>query len=162
MKGSKKLILLGNFGVGKSSLVKRFVHSMFSEEYLTTIGVKIDKKVVQINGQDLRLIIWDIAGESSQAKIPASYKLGAHGIIYVIDILRPSTYDNIESEIAGLNQLLPGVPILKIANKIDLVKESELQKILAVLPFKDFHVCSAKTGKNVEMAFMNIAQMLAK
>ena len=66
---NKKVILVGHFGVGKSSLVKRFVHSQFSEEYITTIGVKIDKKAITVNGITVNLLIWDIAGEDSQKKI---------------------------------------------------------------------------------------------
>lgn len=90
MKISKKVILLGHFGVGKTSLVKRFVVQKFSEEYQTTIGVKINKVV--IGDHHLTMILWDIEGGKSQQHLPPSYFAGAHGIIYVFDLTRPSTW----------------------------------------------------------------------
>ena len=80
---SRKVAILGQYGVGKSSLIRQFVHRKFSEKYLTTIGVKIDKKVMDLDGVELTMIIWDIAGETNQSKIPKSYQLGAHGVLYV-------------------------------------------------------------------------------
>jgi len=83
---SKKVIITGSFGVGKTSLFNRFLYSKFDEKYLTTIGVKVDKKVINIDGQDLNLLIWDIAGEISQNKVPHSYFLGTSGVIYVFEL----------------------------------------------------------------------------
>ena len=160
MGKSKKVILLGNFGVGKTSLVRQYVFHKFSEEYMTTIGVRIDKKVVAIDEDEVSLIIWDIAGESTHQKIPDSYKLGAHGIIYVIDILRPSTYRSIEEEMFSLQELLPNAPIVKVANKIDLLTEKERVEIVNDLPLNDYVLCSAKNGENVENAFHKLAGKL--
>ena len=72
----KKVVLVGHFGVGKSSLVQRFVHQQFSEKYLTTIGVKIDKKVVSLGDVSVKMMLWDIAGESMTMKIPKKYLFG--------------------------------------------------------------------------------------
>ncbi len=160
MAKGKKIILLGNFGVGKTSLVRQFVFSKFSDEYMTTIGVRIDKKVVELNGKEIPMIIWDIAGESTHQKIPNSYKLGAHGVIYVIDILRPSTYQSIESEILSLEKLLPNAPIVKVANKIDLLTENERTEIVNELPLSNYVLCSAKTGENVASAFEFLAERI--
>ncbi|MCG8319550.1 MAG: GTP-binding protein [Cytophagales bacterium] len=160
MGKSKKVILLGNFGVGKTSLVRQYVFHQFSEEYMTTIGVRIDKKVVTINRDEVSMIIWDIAGESTHQKIPDSYKLGAHGIIYVIDVLRPSTYKSIEDEMISLQELLPNAPIVKVANKIDLLTEKERVEIVNNLPLNDYVLCSAKNGENVEKAFYKLAGKL--
>ena len=160
MGSSKKIILLGNFGVGKTSLVRQYVFRKFSDDYMTTIGVRIDKKMVAVNGQEVSMIIWDVAGESTHQKIPNSYKLGAHGIIYVIDILRPSTYSSIEKEISSLEDLLPNVPIVKVANKIDLLTEKERIEIVNNLPLNDYILCSAKNGNNVEVAFNKLAESL--
>lgn len=162
MGKSKKVILLGNFGVGKTSLVRQYVFHKFSDDYMTTIGVRIDKKVVAVNNSEVSLIIWDIAGESTHQKIPDSYKLGAHGIIYVIDVLRPSTYQSIEDEILSLQNLLPNAPIIKVVNKIDLLTEKERAEIVNDLPLTDYILCSAKNGENVEMAFHKLAEELTR
>ena len=74
---SKKIILIGNIGVGKTSLIQRFVHQKFSEEYLSTIGVKVDKKMVQINNRLLSMLIWDVAGDASQKNLNPNYLLGS-------------------------------------------------------------------------------------
>ena len=160
MGKSKKVILLGNFGVGKTSLVRQYVFHKFSDDYLTTIGVRIDKKIVAVGEDEVSLIIWDIAGESTHQKIPDSYKLGAHGIIYVIDVLRPSTYRSVEDEITSLQNLLPNAPIIKVANKIDLLTEKERIEIVNNLPLGNYVLCSAKNGENVEKAFNLLAERL--
>ncbi len=157
---SKKVILLGHFGVGKTSLIKRFVHHSFSDEYLTTIGVKIDKKVIKVGNTNLSMIIWDIAGESTHKRIPESYKLGSHGAIYVIDVMRPSTYENIDSEILTLQKMMPSLSIIKVANKIDLLIENEESMLRNDLPLEKFTSCSAKTGENIEKVFSLLAKQM--
>ena len=78
---SKKVLITGSFGVGKTSLFTRFIHNEFSDNYRTTIGVQVDKKVVKLGGKEMSLILWDIAGEVSQEKVPRSYFLGASAVI---------------------------------------------------------------------------------
>ncbi len=90
----KKVCMLGSFSVGKSSLVRRFVESMFDEQYHTTIGVKVDKKVVNANGEDLTLVLWDIYGEDVFQKMRMSYLRGMHGYILVVDGTRRQTLDD--------------------------------------------------------------------
>lgn len=153
---SKKVILIGNFGVGKTSLTRRFVYQKFSEEYLTTLGVRIDKKEVEIGSKSLHLILWDIAGEVRQEKVNKSYYLGAHAVIYVFDICRPTTYMHIAEDIAYVQKLLPQVPYLIVANKYDLYE----QETLPHLPLPIDFVSSAKTGHNVEEMFQTLAQRL--
>nr|WP_255399467.1 Rab family GTPase [Roseivirga sp. 4D4] len=157
---SKKVILIGHFGVGKSSLVQRFVHQKFSDQYITTIGVKIDKKIVKVGDMDVTMIIWDIAGEDSQQKIPASYKLGAHGALYVFDISRPSTFENLQAELESLNDVIPGIPVQVLANKMDLVNDEERGMILSRLPVQGVFETSAKTGLHVEEAFKQLAEKM--
>lgn len=160
MKVSKKVILLGHYGVGKTSLVKRFVHQLFSDTYQATIGVAIEKKTVFIDHTEVAMLIWDIAGESSQAKVPASYKLGSHGIIYVFDLTRPETYARLSDEINALSQILPNVPIMLIGNKNDLLTEKKSINIQEELPLKSYILCSAKTGENVEQLFVDLARQM--
>jgi len=157
---SKKVILLGHYGVGKSSLTRQFVHHKFSEQYSTTIGVNIEKKKVSLPDCDVSMIVWDIAGESSHQKVPQSYKLGAHGIIYVVDLTRPNTYEDLATEIASLQKYLPNVPILVIGNKKDLFTEKERSDIVNQLPLSLFALSSAKTGENVDAIFTELAKKM--
>lgn len=156
---SKKVILVGHFGVGKTSLVRQFVHQKFSDEYLTTIGVKIDKKLMSFSdNREVTLILWDIAGETSSSKIPASYKLGAHGILYVFDVSRPSTFENLTDQISDLRKLLPGVPVICLANKSDLLSENFRENIRKEIGDQKLLFSSAKTGENVQTAFEEITK----
>lgn len=156
---SKKVILVGHFGVGKTSLVRQFVHQKFSDEYLTTIGVKIDKKEMKLDdNRAVTLILWDIAGESSSAKIPDSYKLGAHGILFVFDVSRPSTYENINDQISELRKTLPEVPLLCLANKSDLLASNFRSDVQNKVGNHELLFTSAKTGENVELAFENLTK----
>jgi small GTP-binding protein len=124
-----KVLLTGNFGVGKTSLFQRFIHSKFDERYLTTIGVKVDKKQIKVDNGDVEVFLWDVAGEVSQDKVPVSYFLGAHGIIYVFDLTRPLTDQNLMSDLSYLKKLAPKAIIKVVANKKDLVTPEQIAKI---------------------------------
>lgn len=143
--------------MGKTSLVRRYVYQKFSDDYLTTIGVKIDKKVVTVDGTEVSMLIWDIAGETSQDKVPASYKLGAHGILYVFDLTRSTSYENIDEEIRQLQLTLPGIPIFILGNKADLMDASEYEALISGIGMPNISYSSAKTGKNVEETFLALA-----
>jgi small GTP-binding protein len=157
---SKKIVLTGCFGVGKTSLFNQFLYHKFSEKYLTTIGVKVDKKVVEIDGRKISLLIWDIAGEVAQDKVPQSYYLGASAIIYVFDLTRPSTYLNMKSDLDYLENLLRGVMVKVVGNKLDLVTPEQVSRVEAELPQPSDFLTSAKTGENVETLFLTIGQSL--
>ncbi len=158
---SKKVILTGSFGVGKTSLFNQFIYEKFSDKYLTTIGVKVNKKVIQVNGKDLSILLWDIAGEVAQDKVPTSYFLGASGIIYVFDLTRPSTYKNLESDIAYLKGLLKEGSIIKIVgNKKDLVTDDQITQVIDDISLPVDIITSAKTGENVENMFALLGEEL--
>lgn len=159
MEISKKIILVGNFGVGKTSLVSRFVHEKFSDHYLTTIGVKIDKKVIELKGNHVNLILWDIAGETSSTKVPKNYILGAHGVMYVFDCTRPETFENLSEDIFLFRKEIPNAPLIVLGNKSDLLEESSIEKIKASIK-SEFLFTSAKTGENVEEAFLSLTNNL--
>src|ERR1700730_12681088 len=89
----KKICMLGGFSVGKTSLVKRFVQSVFSESYLTTVGVKIDKKTVTLGDRMVHLILWDLAGEDDMSSLRMSYLRGSAGYVLVADGTRPATLE---------------------------------------------------------------------
>ncbi|MBL7817516.1 MAG: GTP-binding protein [Saprospiraceae bacterium] len=157
---SKKVILTGSFGVGKTSLFNRFIYQQFSDRYMTTIGVKVNKKNIKVNEQEVSLLLWDIAGEVSQDKVPASYFLGASGIIYVVDLSRPSTFINLTNDINFLKRLLPDCSLIIVANKRDLISDSQLKEIYQNITLKWDFETSAKTGKNVEAVFYELAKRL--
>ena len=155
----KKVVIAGWFGVGKTSLVKRFVHQKFSDQYLTTIGVKIDKKPVDVDGVTVKMMLWDIAGESSALKIPKKYFSGAHALIYVLDLTREETYTGIKEEIFQLHKDLRDIPSIVIANKADLLDDESIQDIKKKIDL-DFVITSARTGVNVEESFLQLARAM--
>lgn len=157
---SRKVILTGSFGVGKTSLFNRFVYDQFDEKYLTTIGVKVNKKQIEVNGEEMSILLWDIAGEVSQDKVPVSYFLGATGIFYVFDLTRPSTHKNIVSDLSYLKSIVPDAVIKIVANKKDLLSEEQLANIKAQLPIQWDATTSAKTGENVEELLANLAESI--
>jgi len=157
---SKKVILTGSFGVGKTSLFERFINNLFQDKYLTTIGVKVGKKLVQTEQGDLSMMIWDIAGEVTQDKVPNSYFLGTSGIVYVFDLTRPSTYANIVSDITYLKKINEFTIIRVVGNKRDLVADTVLQKIQADIGIPIDIFTSAKTGENVADLFNEFAKEL--
>ncbi|MCB0637141.1 MAG: GTP-binding protein [Lewinella sp.] len=155
---SKKIVITGHFGVGKTSLFNRFISNTFSEKYLTTIGVRVDKKTVIINGEEISLILWDLAGEVSQEKVPRSYFLGASAVVYVFDLTRPATYKRIEQDLTFINSVLPDILVRKVGNKRDLVGDEVLSKVQAEVAPHIF--TSARTGENVEDLFRGIGEAL--
>lgn len=157
---SKKVVLTGCFGVGKTSLFNRFIYQKFSDKYLTTIGVKVDKKVIEIHGKKLSLLIWDIAGEVTQEKVPQSYYLSSSAIIYVFDLTRPSTWLNIQADLDYLRKLLGEILIKVVGNKLDLVSESQVQDLKMEIPVSWNLLTSARTGENVENLFHDIGVSL--
>ena len=155
--------MLGSFAVGKTSLVQRFVKSIFSDKYHTTIGVKIDKKVIDIEDKELNLLLWDIHGEDDYQKVQASYLLGAAGYFLVIDGTRRETIKMAES-LQGLAQkTIKNKPFILLINKADLEDEWEITSAdIQALEQKGWVVLktSAKSGLNVEEAFLNLSKRI--
>ncbi|WP_213956587.1 MULTISPECIES: Rab family GTPase [unclassified Variovorax] len=161
----KKICLLGAFGVGKTSLVRRYVDTIFSDAYLTTVGVKIDKKVMTVGSEQMALILWDIAGEDAVAAVRVSYLRGAAGYLLVIDGTRPETLDTAASIQSRITAEIGAVPFLALLNKADLVEDwalaPERVEQLEAAGWT-FRRTSAKTGDSVEAAFEELATRLAK
>ncbi|GJL50761.1 Rab family GTPase [Candidatus Nitrospira salsa] len=157
----KKVCLLGAFAVGKTSLVKQYVSGIFSEKYLTTVGVKIDKKVLEIQGEPMTLILWDLHGEDEFQKIRASYLRGSSGYMLVIDGTRQLTFGVVEGLQQMAQEILGDVPFVVIINKTDLSDQWEIsQEAIAELKAREWTVIegSAKTGQGVEEAFFTLAK----
>lgn len=158
----KKICLLGSFSVGKTSLVKRFVDSMFDERYLTTVGVKVDKKQLTVDGTDLSLMIWDLAGEDGYSTIRTTYLRGAAGYILVMDGTRPASFDTAMEVQQLAEEVLGDVPFVTAINKADLVDEWVMtdEQLNGLDDKFDLMRTSAKTGDNVEKLFSRLGEKL--
>jgi small GTP-binding protein len=152
----KKICMVGAFGVGKTSLVARFVHSIFSEKYHTTVGVKIDKKMVQHSAGEVTLIVWDLAGEDALTTVKPAHLKGASGYILVMDGSRRNTLDVAVDLHRRVTNAIGAVPFVCVANKADLRDTWEIQQSdLDNLNSMGWTVVetSAKTGAAVEGVF---------
>lgn len=161
----KKICMLGGFAVGKTSLVRQFVESIYSDKYHTTVGVKIDKKLVKVGDQEVNLLLWDIQGEDGVQKLRSSYLRGAAGYLLVIDGTRGSTLDTACAIQQSAQELLGLVPFIAVINKIDLVDDWDLdEKAVEGLVQAGWTVyrTSAKTGQHVENAFINLAKKITE
>jgi small GTP-binding protein len=159
----KKIALLGASGVGKTSLVRRFVESLFDEKYLTTLGVKVDKKQVTVAEQDLTLMLWDVAGAEEKFAIPTSYIRGAAGYLLVVDGTRPETLERGLEIVAQVDGEIDRLPFVLVLNKIDLAEDWRLQEAhLGAVQARGCPILrtSAKTGAGVEEAFLRLAQLV--
>jgi small GTP-binding protein len=159
----KKVCLLGGFGVGKTSLVRRYVQSIFSDAYLTTVGVKIEKRMVTVGAAEVALILWDIAGEDGVAGIRTSYLRGAAGYFLVVDVTRGETLEVAKSIQALVTSEIGSVPFLFLFNKTDLKEDWDIpEQSLEDLKDAGHEVLrtSAKTGEGVEEAFQALAKRM--
>lgn len=162
MSSSKKVVLVGHFGVGKSSLMRRFVQNTFSDNYIVTIGVHILKKEIKIEELNLTLVIWDIEGKDDIQKVRSSYLLGTSGFIYVIDPTRSQTYERFNEEIDFLKTTYPTSKIVSVANKSDLIDIEEFKKLLEQKNISIDYFASAKEGIEVENLFQTIGLKMVK
>lgn len=161
----KKICLLGGFGIGKTSLVSRYVHSMFSDRYLTTVGVKIEKKSVHVKGADVDLVIWDIYGQDDFQKVRMAYLRGASGYLLVADGTRHQTLDTALSLHDAAQEVVPNAPFTLLINKSDLATQWEMREdVLDVLRQKGWRVLktSAKNGDDVDQAFIGLARAMVE
>jgi small GTP-binding protein len=160
----KKICLLGSFAVGKTSLAERFVQSIFSDRYRTTVGVRIHKKAIQIGDQVLNLIIWDLAGEDELVVLRTAYLRGAAGYVLVADGTRPDTLDKVIDLHHRARTELGNVPFLLVVNKMDRSDEWAIQDAaLQDLSTRGWPImrASAKSGYGVAEAFRQIAQKVS-
>ena len=161
----KKICMLGSFGVGKTSLVRRFVESVFSETYLTTVGVKIDKKIVALGDRTMTLILWDVAGEDDISPLKMSYVRGAAGYVLVADGTRQPTLDVALSIRQRIEAEYGALPFVLLLNKNDLREQWQIApQTLEELPAKGCtaRLSSARTGEGVERAFRDLALAISR
>jgi small GTP-binding protein len=158
----KKICMVGQFAVGKTSLVRRFVDSIFDERYLTTIGVKIDRKDVTIDGKSITLMLWDLAGEDELAQLNLSHLRGASGYILVADGCRAATLAKAAELQQRIAEMLGPLPFVLVVNKADLRDQWEVQSAqIAEYGWPTFET-SAKAGSGVEEMFLGLAAALIR
>jgi small GTP-binding protein len=155
--------MVGAFATGKTSLVARFVHSIFSEKYHTTVGVKIDKKSLTIQDTNLNLILWDIYGEDEFQKLQLSYLRGSSGYLLIVDGTRNHTLEialNLQSRV---EEMMGKIPFILVLNKWDMKHEWEIDNLeiesiveggLTVIK------TSAKNGLGVDEVFQTLAKKI--
>jgi small GTP-binding protein len=162
----KKVCLLGDFGVGKTSLIRRFVEDRFDDKYLSTIGVKISRKTIVRSYGSMSLLIWDLAGSNGFDSISnSSYLQGAAAAMIVCDATRRETLATFEEYARQLRLMNPNIRLLFVCNKIDLTDErvitdAELSAVAVTFGDGMCFLCSAKTGEQVEEAFLSLANKI--
>jgi small GTP-binding protein len=168
----KKVCLIGDPGVGKTSLIRRFVLDRFSDDYLSTIGAKVTKKekLIDIKQQDLRvrlvLMIWDVAGQKEYQQFHELYLSGMEGVLAVCDLSRRDTFDRLQNALELVEKHAAGIPMVFLLNKADLVDPAtvDLGQVNSVAAQKGIPVLptSARTGQNVESAFSKLTMMIIR
>ena len=160
-----KICILGDFAVGKTSTAERFVNNQFSDKYLTTIGVKVDTKDLQLdNDLTLKMVLWDVAGTDRFGEIEFSYLRGASGYIFVADGTRSDTVAAVRQLRRQSEERYGPLPCVLLLNKSDLAQDWEIssqQEQELREDFADLFVTSAKTGNNVEAAMTRLGQAIA-
>lgn len=156
----KRISMLGAFAVGKTSLVERFVKGNYSAKYQTTVGVKLSWKIVSVGGTEIKLIIWDLAGEDEFQKVKVANLKGSHGYLLVADGTRSSTLETARLLQERTRETIGDVPFTLILNKSDLLDEWEIDdRSVGELTAAGWNVIksSALSGAGVEEAFASLA-----
>jgi hypothetical protein len=161
----KKICMLGSFGVGKTSLVARFVHGIFSSKYQSTVGVKIDKREMKVGDQDVLVMLWDLAGEDSRSQVQTSYLRGASGYFLVVDGTWSESLVTAKSIQKRAVEAVGEIPFRLIVNKKDLWDRWQITspdlEALATEGWK-IKLTSAKSGDGVEEMFADLVEEILR
>jgi small GTP-binding protein len=155
--------MLGAFAVGKTSLVARYVKSVFSEKYLTTVGVKVDKKDVVVDDLTVSLMLWDINGQDDYQSVQQSYLRGTSGYLLVVDGTRRATLDTVAKLQQVVESVAGPVPFVVVLNKADLSREWQVdERGLMKIADRGWPIVrtSAKTGEGVEETFVKLTRAM--
>jgi small GTP-binding protein len=168
-----KVCLVGDGAVGKTSLVRKYVFDEFSDDYLATIGTKITKREMTVRDPDedmeikVDMAIWDIMGQHGFRRLlQEAYFFGVDGVIAVCDLTRKETVDGLNDWLERIEEVAGDVPVITLGNKADLqeglvVKEEDVER-LAKTKNSEYLMTSAKTGENVERAFIDLTNTILK
>jgi len=157
----KKICMLGSFAVGKTSLVRRFVESIYSDVYQTTVGVKIDKKNLKVGNKEVSLVLWDLYGDDDYQKMRWTYLRGASGYLLVADGTRKATLEKAFQLEQKVREEVGVIPFVFVINKSDLLRDWDLDSAIeSQMAAQGWSVLrsSAKTGEGVEESFSLLAQ----
>ncbi len=168
----RKVCLLGNPAVGKTSLIRKYIFDSFSDKYISTVGTKVSKKDIEIEIKkiDLKLtltmMVWDILGQSGYRSLHSMFYKGASGALIVCDLTRRETYDSLKIWGDSLTEVTGEIPIVFLGNKKDMSDKYDFdpQSLKSISNnYKTFSfLTSAKSGLNVENAFSRLAQMIVR
>jgi small GTP-binding protein len=160
---TRKICLIGDFAVGKTSLTQRFVSNHFSDAYVTTVGVKVGTKVITTRGgEPIKLVVWDIAGSNKLTTLKRTYLQGASGYLLVADASRAETVDAALGLAKEVNSFLDNPPFIGLINKMDISKNFRVNEDdpIGKATAEKWTYTSALTGEGVEEAFQKLAGML--
>lgn len=163
---SYKIVMIGDFGVGKTSLVNRFVDNSFSEEYLSTIGVSMSKKLLTTNdGTKSTMMLWDIEGKTEYKPIYKQYLLGAKAFLIVADLTRADTIESIIQHLKNCDDIVKNAPVCIALNKNDLITREtvSIKSIKDLSPnIVNVYKTSAKNGDTVNEIFNQLNQTIVQ
>jgi len=161
-----KICLLGDGGVGKTSLVYRFIENRFSTDFKSTLGVNLLKRVVSIDDDKVSVQIWDLGGQDAYKKLRKLYLEGSQGALLVFDVTSKTSFERLYDWTNSFRDVQSGAPMLLIGNKIDLVNEvqvdEETAKKYAAENQMEYISTSAKTGEKVEQSFKTLISRIIK
>lgn len=160
---ARKVCLIGDFSVGKTSLTRRFISNTFSDHYLTTVGVKIETKQLTLDqDKELALVVWDIAGSDTLSTASTAYVKGAAGFLLVADGTRKVTVESAFRLKDDIHRIIPDVPYVGLLNKADLVSEWSIDQATEERwpEIRHWRKTSALTGEGVEEAFIALARKI--
>lgn len=168
MEFSKKICLLGEFAVGKTSLVRRFVYDRFDDKYLSTIGVKVSRKTVSVMQDDanidITMLLWDLAGGEKFDQLRTTYMRGSSGALLVCDLTRADTLHQLERYASEMRNVNPDARFVIAANKMDVPDQHQLTledvQLAATKLGISYYLTSAKVGEQVTIAFRQLATLM--
>ena len=159
----KKISMLGSFAVGKTSLVRRFVSNIYSEDYITTIGARVEKKSLTINERPINLLVWDLNGEDKFQKLHMEYIQGSDGYLLVVDKTRHASLQVAHTLHQKAQIVVGDIPFILVVNKADLSEKWDSQdKELEQLKEQGWIIMttSAKMGTGVDEVFEKLARLI--
>jgi small GTP-binding protein len=158
----RKVCLLGDGGVGKTSLVRRFVEDSFRDEYIVSFGTKVSKKVLELGDVELTLMLWDILGQKSDDSLHSAYYKGANGAMLVCDVTRAQTVEHLVKWKENFLNAAPGAKVILVANKADLEPKIPIEQFKNVEGALggEILMTSAKTGEGVETALLKLGKAI--